>query len=390
MSGFNIYGHCPGALRPMDSGDGLVVRIRPPLGRLTPAQARGLAEAAAQFGTGNLELTSRANLQIRGIPEAAHPALIGALSALGLVDPDPAAERARNLIVTPFHWAGDGTMELAGALTETLLTAPSLPAKFGLALDCGRAPVLRDTAADIRIERDAGGRLLIRPDGLSEGQLTTASEAPGAVLSLLRWFADHGVGADGRGRMRDAAARLTSFRAQAAPAPAATTPPAGPAEGGLLVAAPFGLLPAKALAALADHASELRLTPWRALFLPDSPDLPALPDVPGLITDPGDPLLRISACTGAPGCPQALAATRPLARSLAAHLPPGQRLHVSGCAKGCAHPDPTEITLTATPEGFSLAHHARAADPPERRGLSPQTLLASPSLLTRTDDAPSL
>lgn len=31
-----IQGWCPGALRPMASGDGLVVRIRLPGGRMTP------------------------------------------------------------------------------------------------------------------------------------------------------------------------------------------------------------------------------------------------------------------------------------------------------------------------------------------------------------------
>ncbi len=31
MTGWEIKGWCPGALRPMQSGDGLVVRIRPRL-----------------------------------------------------------------------------------------------------------------------------------------------------------------------------------------------------------------------------------------------------------------------------------------------------------------------------------------------------------------------
>ena len=35
MPAWEIKGWCPGALRPMQSGDGLVVRIRPPTGRLT-------------------------------------------------------------------------------------------------------------------------------------------------------------------------------------------------------------------------------------------------------------------------------------------------------------------------------------------------------------------
>ncbi|HEX9857735.1 MAG TPA: precorrin-3B synthase, partial [Paracoccaceae bacterium] len=57
-----IQGWCPGALRPMLSGDGLVVRVRPRLGRLTPDQAAGIAALARAHGTGLLDLSARANV----------------------------------------------------------------------------------------------------------------------------------------------------------------------------------------------------------------------------------------------------------------------------------------------------------------------------------------
>ncbi|WP_252979256.1 hypothetical protein [Mameliella alba] len=41
MSAPEIKGWCPGAWRPMLSGDGLVVRVRPHLARLDADQARG-------------------------------------------------------------------------------------------------------------------------------------------------------------------------------------------------------------------------------------------------------------------------------------------------------------------------------------------------------------
>ena len=40
MSAPQVFGWCPGALRPMMSGDGLVVRLRVPMGRLNPDQIR--------------------------------------------------------------------------------------------------------------------------------------------------------------------------------------------------------------------------------------------------------------------------------------------------------------------------------------------------------------
>ena len=115
---------------------------------------------------------------------------------------------------------------------------------------------------------------------------------------------------------------------------------------------------AETLAAMAN--SPLRITPWRMILIEGAA---SAPDLPGLITDPTDPRLNVTACTGAPGCPQALQPTRDLARRFAAQVPPGQHLHVSGCAKGCAHPAPCDITLTATPQGFTLIRNGRAADP---------------------------
>ena len=136
---------------------------------------------------------------------------------------------------------------------------------------------------------------------------------------------------------------------------------------------------AETLARLAD-LGPLRLTPWRMLLIEGAGQALALP---GLITDPEDPRLRVSACTGAPGCPQALAATRPLARALALHLATDQRLHISGCAKGCAHPGPAPLTLVATgPDRFNLIRQGRAGDPPDHSDLSPERLTSHPDLLT--------
>ena len=55
-------GWCPSLARPMPTGDGLLARVHPPLGILTPAQARAVAEGARRFGNGHIDVTARANL----------------------------------------------------------------------------------------------------------------------------------------------------------------------------------------------------------------------------------------------------------------------------------------------------------------------------------------
>jgi precorrin-3B synthase len=413
MTAWEIKGWCPGALRPMQSGDGLVIRIRPPMGRLTRAQAEAIATAAKTHGNGIIDLSARANLQLRGVIEASHPRLIDDLRTQSLIDPDIETESLRNLIVTPFRtsppsplpphagegrqpdrpsraalhesaslppsWGRDGEgghpAESVDALTTVLTAAlagmPRLPGKFGFALDSGPRPVLTRASADIRVERAADGRLILRPEGLSLGQPVT--DLGKQAIAMAEWFVANGGITSGRGRMADLIANgIVPPGCTLAPAEPLPTPNPGLCPDGVLVALAFGQMRAETLHALAALGHELRPTPWRMLLIAGAATLPALP---GLITDPFDPILRITACTGAPACPQGLGDTRQLARQLAPHLAPEQTLHISGCAKGCAHPRPAETTLTAAGTGYDLIRNGTAHDRPSLTGLSPQAIL---------------
>ena len=392
MSDPVIKGWCPGALRPMMSGDGLVVRVRPRGGRLTPEQAKGIAELSSRYGNGLIDLSARANVQLRGVAEAGHGNLIEGLSALGLIDETTEAESRRNIVVTPFWQEGDGVQEVVRSLTEALghPNAPQTPGKFGYAVDCGGEPVLSETSADIRIERGPGGGLLVRADGAGTGAAATRASAAGLAVDLARWFLESGGAPEGRGRMAGHLARGARLlevycETPALPRAAARAPAPGPQRQGFLVGFEFGQVRAEAVSILAETGA-LRITPWRMFLIEGAT---ALPDIPGLITDPANPMLRVTACTGAPGCPQAFIATRRLARALCSSLAPGARLHVSGCAKGCAHPAPAPLVLVGRADGtVDLIRNGTAADTPSRTGLSPATLTATPALLTETEDAP--
>jgi precorrin-3B synthase len=376
MSPPMIRGWCPGARRPMMSGDGLVVRLRTPFGRFSPEQAAGIADLSQRFGNGLLDLSARANLQIRGVTEAGHAGLIAGLEALGLVDPDPETEARRNIVVSPFWQKGDADHQITTALNSALLAqgAPQTPGKFGYAVDCGSMTLLRNISSDIRIERAEGG-LICRADGADTGARVTAETAADTALDLAAWFLSSGGAPAGRGRMATHLARGVALPQKFREIRRVTDDPApirpDPTPQGQLVALEFGQITAASFASLA-RIAPIRLTPWRMLLLES---ISARPDLPGLIHDGTDPRLRIAVCTGAPGCPQGLSATRSLARSLAPHLPPGQHLHISGCAKGCAHPGPAALTLTAVTDGrFDLIRNGRAGDPPDDHALSQDAL----------------
>ena len=384
MSAVAIKGWCPGALRPMQSGDGLVLRIRPRGGRLDAAQAVGIAELAARYGNGLIDLTSRANLQVRGVSDAGYPALIDGLGALGLLDADSGTEAQRNILVTPFWTVGDDTVPLAAELERALAGASlDLPTKFGFAIDDGDARMLAGASADIRIERDRNGGLLVRADGAEHGRSVTRGEAVQVALALAEWFVASG-GAWGEKRrmaahLASGAALPDSLRGDAEPLVRSAEPVPGLHPIGAMVGVAFGQMPHQTLNHLAASAQALRMTPWRMLLVEGMHQMPRGAD---LVTDAKDPALRVIACSGAPRCGEAHADTRMLASALARHMPPDARLHVSGCRKGCAHSGPADITLVATREGFDLIRHGTTRDTPVTRGLTGADLAANPLLLT--------
>lgn len=268
-------------------------------------------------------------------------------------------------------YPADSIDALAALLTSALARMPKLPGKFGFALDTGPRPILTGASADIRIERSADGSAILRPDGHPFGQPVT--DLARDAIAMAEWFVSNGGVTNGRGRMAALIAKGTiPPNCSLAPADPLPTPAPGLHPDGALVALAFGQMRAETLHALAALGHELRPTPWRMLLIVGATELPA---IPGLITDPADPILRITACTGAPACPQALGNTRQIARQIAPHLEQDQALHISGCAKGCAHPTAAETTLTATGQGYDLIRNGTAHDTPSLRGLTPQAIL---------------
>lgn len=385
-----VKGWCPGAHRAMASGDGLLVRVRPPLARLTLEQALGLCALAQALGSGIIDLTHRANLQLRGVGPADHDAVVEALCHLGLVDVDPAREAWPAVLVAPCWQTGDDTQRIATALLARLGELPPLPSKFGFAVDAGPAPVLTGASADVRIERASSGGLIVRADGAATGHRVPHGDGGGdgevdaavtAALAMAAWFAATATTvAPPSRRMRGHrpacamphGSTLLDAPADPAPLPAPGVSPLGPVYG-----VAFGQIEAAALADLLrdSGATALRLTPQRGLIL----EAGAWHESTAFITVASDPLWRVDACPGAPACASATVATRAVARAIVSQLQAigsgmPRSLHVSGCAKSCARASAAELTLVGRNGAFDLVRDGRAWDAPSQTGLSPEAL----------------
>jgi precorrin-3B synthase len=440
-AGFEVKGWCPGALRPMASGDGLIVRLRPRCGAVSLAELRGIAEAAGRFGNGHIDLTRRANLQIRGVGETTLGPLLDALRGLGLLEARPEAEALRNILVSPLSGVDPSEAmdmrPLASALADLLAGESwALPAKFAFVLDGGGRLPLSAERADLRLlatgtngetllaigiaseggvewlgavaapqsERSGakpvyggGGSGSLRPashdagTGIEPSPQGFANVAAQTVLAVLRLMIASGGGGNAqgaRGLSEQAVARVrfgiaAFLRPLGSPVrqrSAAERAPLGRLDKGggpviLGLGAPFGGLEAAQLRALADAiaaegGADIRLSPWRAFYIPlrdevASERLMASARGLGFVTDAGDPLMRVQACPGRPACRAAHADTRADARRIASWMAVAGfagTAHVSGCAKGCASSARAGLTLVGAPGGYRLMRDAAARD----------------------------
>ena len=411
-------GACPALSSPMRTGDGLLVRLNPVSGGLTPGQLAGLCNSAARHGNGIVEVTARGSFQIRGLTPASAPALAADVDALGI------AVRA-GVPVETGPLAGLDPAELADPrpLAEAIRRGVSQAAlsmrlgpKVSVVVDGGGRIGLDAVAADVRLKALRPGVWKLSLAGTAETALPVAElnekDAAATTLKVLGRIAAAGLAA----RARDVAVSLRrdlhrppSVLPDISPSRGEIGRPqgfrqssklpisplegemSGRTEGGrlnsdllkltdrriaLMISLPFGSATAGDLTRFAASAEaagcgELRLAPARRLLVL-CPDLTAADvlrteaESLGFITDPADPRRSVSACPGAPACASGRFRTRPAALEIvqqARGLLDGS-LHVSGCAKGCAHPAAAVLTLVGGEKGVGLVVKGTARDTP--------------------------
>ncbi|MFE0678247.1 precorrin-3B synthase [Streptomyces sp. NPDC058867] len=382
---------CPGTLRLHAADDGALARIRIPGGVLSVPQAGALADVAQRLGDGDLHLTSRGNVQVRGLEDGCGGELAAALDAAGLL-PSPPHERVRNIVASPLSGLdGRGRTDVRPWLTAldaglcASAATPSLSGRFLFALDDGRGDVAA-LGADVTVRATSDGGAELALGAHPEALRVSEEDAPRAALTAAETFLKAASASEGRAwRVTELPLNGAEFLELVAAAltvgglphervdraPASTPgPPPGVIGDSLSVHVPLGRLSAaqwRGLAALA--AGELRLTPWRGVVLPTSapPPDPVLDGVAadGLVVDPGSPWPRVGACIGSPGCAKSRADVRAdAAAALAATGPRGLPLYWSGCERRCGHPPGDRIDLVAVPEGgYRVSTAVAGAEP---------------------------
>jgi precorrin-3B synthase len=360
---------CPGALTLHRAADGALARVRLPGGMIAPGQLEALAHAATRFGTPAMELTSRGNIQIRGIrDDEAAASLAGAVASAGLL-PSPTHERVRNIVASPLSGRFGGSVDVRDwvrMLDAAICAEPDLadlPGRFWFSLDDGRGDVC-GLAADVGAHAQ-GDTVALLLAGRDTGVRISPTDVVATLISLARRFLETRGSAWRVAELADASALTRGLARSTEPGgtwPAVTRPPVGwlvqdDGRIALAGAVPLGVLQARVAEYLAAVGAPIVVTPWRSVLVCDLDEgvadtaLRVLAPM-GLVFDDSSPWLDVSACTGSPGCEHSAADVRADAARAVEDAGPVHR-HFVGCERACGSPPDGEV-LIATPDGYVL------------------------------------
>jgi len=374
--------HCPGVLRMHEAADGWLVRVRLPGGRLTAGALDAVGDVAA-LGSGVVELTSRASIQLRGLTPGSGDPGARRLEEAGLM-PSPLHDRVRNILASPV--AGRhrsslvGTDDVVAGLDQGLCAdrdLAELPGRFLFTVVDGSG-ALGAHRADVSLEASVvAGAVAFRLHLADAATTLMAAPVHAARLALraARGFLDlvraDGVDAWGVAGLRDGPGRVARHLGgdlEPDSPPAIGDPlPVGTliqADGRVAVTVlpPLGRLDGPIVRGLAElsrrHCSEVRVSPRRTLTMLDlsaaeaqsvASDLRSL----GLVTSSGSGWSGLSACAGKGACVKARVDVRGAAEDRAAvRGPRALGEHWSGCERCCGKPIGAPVAITATDSGL--------------------------------------
>jgi ferredoxin-nitrite reductase len=360
--------------------DSFMLRLRMPGSILTAHQIRGLAQIAADSGSGRTDITTRSNLQIRELQPKDIVNVLAKVQSLGMTSRGAGADNIRNITASPITGIDPTELydsaPLANALNLYILNSRDLyglPRKFNVAFDNGGAiSVVADTndigfvAVHVKGGKGipAGVYFRVLLCGITGhkqfatdcGLLLRPDQTVAVAAAIIRVFSENGDRTDrkkarlkylvdrwGIEKFLEETEKRLAFPLIHFPVEACEPrrpinraghigvhPQSQPGLNYIGVSVPVGRLPVTQMLALANIAEqygngEVRLTVWQNLVVPNIPDqhLEVAKEAilaAGLNFEAGTVLSGTVACTGNKGCRFSATDTKTHAVALANQL----------------------------------------------------------------------
>jgi ferredoxin-nitrite reductase len=387
---------CPGVFYQTPSCDGSITRIRIPGGIISTLQLSVIIDLARLFGDGNVYLTNRANLQIRGVNQIPSTALIN-LQQVGLAATIPEIDHIRNIMASPT--AGIDveelidTLPLVRELDNYICSHPELnrlSAKFSVGFDGGGRVAISQQPNDIKfvVVQDLDGEIYLR---LFLGNPTDIFVQPQECLPVIAalikvYLMQVDIKTSPKHRFLEVVKNLgleNYLELVKSELPFILKQiniqfterenqhhhldihqQKQPNLSYIGIAVPLGKISTYQLEQLRKIADiygskTLRLTPWQNILIPDikNQDIFRVKSEianTGLQTSANSPQSGIVACTGNQGCKAGITDTKAMATSLIEYLTTHIsldapcKIHLTSCAKSCAYHGKSDMTLLGT------------------------------------------
>jgi len=402
---------CPGIHTLAEMKDGFLARIRVPGGQLKTENLRQIARITQKYGSGIIDLTNRANLQIRSLKKQHQQNLISDLLACDLITKDPEHDRLRNIVIDPLSGLVNEVID-CGALVRHLDHSLSLlpckaqiSPKFSIVLDGGGPSQISGIGHDLAFVAKKGSN---PADPLFELLITghktlitlKASELTDKTMSWINTLVD--LAKPDALRMKNLVqshglktilAQLTKTQTnkEIESGPKKTVVPlAGfcrqknTEQVAINLTSPTGRLfdfQMLGLAELAEHYSEtdeIRLTSWQSVILPHINqdhicEVWEKSEALGLLTQEVEQNLQILSCAGSEGCSKGGFETKIRALEIREALsdmafPNLTTIHLSACEKGCASRSKVPYLVLQRQQEQSMRLYVNAAPDTTERG----------------------
>ncbi|WP_341739998.1 precorrin-3B synthase [Microcoleus sp. CAWBG640] len=392
---------CPGLFSGSRARDGILSRMRIPGGILNVAQCGAIADLVDRYGTGYVQVTNRANLQIRNLNSAISAEVWQNLQALGLASRLVEIDPIRNIMASPTAGIDRqsllDTRPLVTDWDNYLQTHPELSElspKFSVGFDGGESVSIRAIRNDILLAVcgksvvDSEILFSLHLNGEDTGITIKKSQSISVLAALANTYLEY---TKNQPRIEGKKPRLRHLLAdwgvekyleqiqhnlpfvlqQSSIAPSEKSlanyqhlgihPQQQSGFSYIGIALALGWLKSQQLRDLANSAQNfgggtLRLTPWQNLLISDIPnhrlsELEKSIARLGLHSSGTNLDSCLVACAGNTGCALAMTDTQSHALAMVQDL--GQKLkidrpiniHFSGCEKSCAQHSPIDITL---------------------------------------------
>jgi ferredoxin-nitrite reductase len=402
---------CPGLFHATSARDGIIYRVRIPGGIINSKQCLAIADLSEQLGDGCVQITNRANLQIRAINNEISWDILQHLQAIALASQNSEIDHLRNIMSSPTAGIDRGqlidTCPLVQELDKYISShrdLTELPAKFSVGFDGGETVSIFDIHneilfAAVKQNSDVYFRLYLSVEKnkppVDAGIILQASECLPVAIALIKaylegvnlsrkqiecqkkprlrqilqqwgidWYLDLVFGYLSFSRSRQFPISEHSLQHQKFSyrhLGIHLQQQEGLSYMGLVI--PLGRLTSKQIRQLANLAEvygdgTLRLTPWQNLLIPNIlnskiSNLKIEIDSLGLSYSSNHPCSALVACTGNSGCTSSATDTKSHAFALAKYLEKRSisnplNIHFTGCPKSCAQHTLSDITLLGT------------------------------------------